>query len=182
MAFLVEDGTGLAAANSFCDVATADAYFTDRNTVSNPNAAAWLALDNADKQALLIAATDYINVRFNGKFKGQPVNPGVQALEWARFLDPCNHDLPQPLPVCLQKATCEYAIRAKAGPLAPDPTTDPSGYQVARLSERVGPIQTDTEYAVKGPGSTQQLLKPYPAADMLLRPILLASYGRVIRN
>ncbi|HWV46419.1 MAG TPA: DnaT-like ssDNA-binding protein [Nitrospira sp.] len=182
MAFTVEDGTGLATANSFCDVPTADAYFTDRNTASNPLAAAWLALAIGDKQALLIEATDYINVRFNGKFLGQPVNPGVQALEWARFLDPTITTLPQPLPACLQKATCEYAIRAKAGPLAPDPVTDPSGYQVVRSLRRVASIQKETEFAVKGPGSIPQYLKPYPAADMLLRPILLPSYGRVIRN
>ena len=53
MAFVTEDGTGLAEANSYVSVAEADAYHADRGN------AAWIGEDSA-KQSALIKATDYL--------------------------------------------------------------------------------------------------------------------------
>lgn len=168
MAFTPEDGTGLADANSYSDVATADSYFADRNN------AAWAALTTGNKQAALIAATDYIDAVFGAFFRGVPVSE-TQALCFPR-------DEFTGIPANLKKATAEYALRASAGPLAPDVEQDPSGYQVSRKFQRVGPIEERTDFAFLGPGASRKLLKPYPAADMLLRPLLNTTTGRVIRN
>ena len=61
MAFTVEDGTGVAGANSLVDVAFADEYFADRgNTV-------WAALTEEQKQSALILASDYASTQYRYK-------------------------------------------------------------------------------------------------------------------
>jgi len=56
MSFVAEDGTGKSDANSFISLADADAYHADRRSASN-----WDALEDEDKQPLLIEATTWIN-------------------------------------------------------------------------------------------------------------------------
>ena len=174
MAFTPEDGTGVSGANSYATVQFADEYFTDRAI------SAWLSLTTDAKQAALIAATDYIDKRWGPYFKGCRLTE-TQALEFPRdsFVDANDAGY---TPEVLKKATAEYAIRASSAPLAPDIEQDPSGYQVSRKMEKVGPIEERTDFAFLGPGATRQLLTPYPAADMLLRSLLKNTQGRVIRN
>src|SRR5687767_9009814 len=138
MAFTPEDGTGLADANSYADVAFADAYFLDRGNT------AWAALATEAKQANLILATDYIDMVFGQRFAGCR-EEDEQALEFPRTLW-------DGVPVNVKKAASEYALRASASPLAPDIEVDPSGYQVSRKFEKVGPIEERTDFAVLGPG------------------------------
>lgn len=174
MAFVPEDGSGLPNSNSYIDVAYADAYFADRLIT------AWSSLAPEAKQAALIAATDYVDKRWGPYFKGCRLTE-TQALEFPRdaFLDASDAGY---IPEVLKKATAEYAIRASSAPLAPDIEQDPSGYQVSRKMEKVGPIEERTDFAFLGPGATRQLLTPYPAADMLIRSLLKNTQGRVIRN
>jgi hypothetical protein len=78
------------------------------------------------------------------------------------------------IPRILEHALAEYAARARAGdPLAPDPTVDPSGGSVTSLRERVGPLETATEY-VPGTYGTGTI-PPIPAADRLLAPLVEGS-------
>jgi hypothetical protein len=179
MALVVEDGTGLANANSYISVAYADAYFTDRAN------AAWGTATQQAKEAALINASSYLDIRFSDNLRGIPLNPGVQALSFPRkHLPPCAQDLPLPPPV--QKATAEYALRALAGPLLPDPTIDPSGYAVSSKREKVGPIEEETGYSTGNWAVPPVLMRPYPAADYLMNCLLLAQFGarqsRIIRN
>lgn len=84
------------------------------------------------------------------------------------------------MPLRLLQATAEYAVRARVATtlLAPDPTVDALGGTVTRLKEKVGPIETDTEYL---PGTANSgALPAYPAADRLLADFL--SSGGVIRG
>ena len=169
MAFVPEDGTGLENANSYIDVAFADAYFEDRAILT------WDSLEDDAKTAALIAATDYIDARFGPYFKGIPLNFGEQALHF-----PC--ELPYVgIPTVLKKATAEYALRASQAPLAPDIAVDESGFQISEKYEKVGAIEEKTSFATIGQGSNRMLIKPYPAVDLLLRPLLKNSSG-VIRN
>lgn len=168
MAFVVEDGTGLPNSTSYAAVAFADGYFLDRMILP------WSLLSNDEKQANLIRATDYIDTRWGYLFKGEPI------LETQALVFPTSAF--EGIPEILKKATSEYALRASSAPLAPDIEQDPSGFQVSRKFEKVGPIEERTDFAFLGPGSTRQLLKPYPAADMLLRPLLKNAQGKVIRN
>ena len=82
------------------------------------------------------------------------------------------------IPLKLQHATAEYAVRARASELYQDPTVDASGKSVVELTKRVGPISTSTKYE-RG-SSLSQLLRPYPAADRLLSDYILPA-GRAIR-
>jgi hypothetical protein len=176
MTLIVEDGTGLPNSNSYADATFADAYFLDRNNST------WAALSGTQKDAALIAATDYIDVRFGPLFKGlilldSAVDPDVvtQALQFPR-------DAFSGVPINVKKATAEYAVRASSSPLAPDLDVDSSGFEISRKYEKVGPIEERTDFATSGAGSSRLYFKPYPAVDALLRPFFRGNGSSVIRN
>lgn len=165
MAFVAEDGTGLANANSFVTVAGSNAYFVDRAN------AIWEATDDDVKQSALVRATDYINNRF--RFKGEKFLD-AQALEFPRlYIGVSGAQMPEKL----KRATYEYALRAISAALAPDPVADDRGLQVQSKTEKVGPLEESTVYK---DGGQVALFRSYPEADMLLRDLVLAS-NRVIR-
>ena len=78
MAFIVEDGSIVALANSFSDVASADAYFADRNPDS-----AWNDLGTTEKEDALVRGTDYIDTTYRLRWKGNK-RTGDQALTFPR--------------------------------------------------------------------------------------------------
>lgn len=115
MAFTLETGDGVASANAYVDVAFVDEYHGDRGRT------AWSGGDSV-KQAAIIRASEYVDKRFGGRFRGYRQDSG-QALEWPR-LDAEDDDgyLLQGVPFQLKKAVAEYALRALlSGELAPDP-------------------------------------------------------------
>jgi len=172
MAFTVEDGTGVAGANAYADVAFVDAYFTDRGVTG------W-AGDTSVKQAAIIKATDFIETRWGDRFKGRPehLDPR-QPLGFPRYnLYDLAGQVVEGIPDKLKKATAEYALRALSGPLMPDPTTDASGAMVVGNRQKVGPIETEVTYAASMGVRT---LKPYPAADRLLAEYV-TSGARAVR-
>lgn len=171
MAFVAEDGTGLADANSLAPVAFADAYFADRAN------AAWAALTPEAKQSNLIKATDYIQSRWSTRFKGVPQFPDVQALAFPRLC--INSD--GAVPVGIQKAAAEYALRAIAGKLAPDPVVDASGRMATGTRKKVGPIETETNFASEGALAKPALYRSYPEADAYVVPFLKPAVKGVIR-
>lgn len=169
MAFVAEDGTGLANANSLCDVAFANAYFADRLVTL------WDAKDDDVKQAALIAATDYVELRWAERFRGcEQFADTPQALSFPRT----DIGWDGAVPDGIKKAVAEYALRTFSGKLAPDVTTDAGGFPVASVRRKVGPIETATTYTTSG---SAKLFKPYPAADMLVRPFL-RSVGGLVRS
>jgi hypothetical protein len=170
MTFTVEDGTGIAGANSYATVDEADAYFAERGV------ATWTGSDAA-KEILLIKATDYIELRFSERFKGDIEFPDTpQGLSFPRLGITGYEGVPDRL----KKATYEYALRAIAGPLAPDITYETSGLQLAGKRTKVGPIETELQYKQSGSGSSVPLFRPYPVADGYLRPLLLAGGGNSV--
>jgi hypothetical protein len=172
MAFVVEDGTGKADANALTDLTFADDYFGDRGV------AAWAALTTQRKQQCLVMATDYIETRWSAKFKGdrQFTEDPAQALSFPRT----DIGSDGAVPVGIQKATAEYALRASVAPLAPDPVVDSTGRSATKIRSKVGPLEDEAEYATEGPLARPALLRPYPAADLLVRPFVRSSSG-VIR-
>lgn len=163
MTFIVEDGTSVTDANSYGTIAGADTYFTDRGVTT------WTGID-AEKQAALIKATDYIDTRFGSSVKGD-------AMEVDQSLVFPTDYWGAVIPANLSKGTYEYALRSMSAALAPDPTIDAS---IIRTKRVVGPITTENEYSEGGAGSVNNNLQPYPAADMLIAPLLRAS-NKVIR-
>jgi enoyl reductase-like protein len=107
MGIIVEDGTGLANANSYIDSTYADTYFADRGITG------WASLTNKD--ALLIQATDYIETVYYGKWKGERLTT-TQALEFPRVIDSVDVGVPDRL----KKACAELAWKANSGTLLVD--------------------------------------------------------------
>ena len=74
------------------------------------------------------------------------------------------------------EATYEYANRASSAALAPDPVIHSSGLRRTKDRSKVGPLETDIEFA---DDTGVQITKPYPAADRLLQEYVRT--GGVIR-
>jgi len=173
MAFIVEDGTGISNANSYTDVAFADAYFVERGVSE------WTGT-STEKQQALVKATDYIETKYIGQFGGVIEFPDTpQALSFPRVrLYDQNGLLVSGIPAKLQQATCEYALRSKSAQLLADPAIDKSGTAVKERSSKIGPLEEKVVYAsVSGSVS----LAEYPAADRLLQFYLQSRDGEVIR-
>ena len=160
MSFVVEDGTGVADSNSYTSEAFADAYFLDRSN------ATWAAASSSEKEVALVKATDYIELRFRDRWQGN-LSPDATTLSFPRqYLYDRKGELVEGVPTDVQKATCEYALRALSASLLPDPTVADSGQAIKRIFEKVGPIETETEY--EGGAARPDLIRPYPTADRLL--------------
>lgn len=172
MALVVEDGTGKLDANAYISVAAADAYFEARGN------AKWAAATDPQKEAAIIDATAYIDLRWAGKIQGRgPVQPD-QALMFP-VIGLCDRCLRgQLMPPTLLQATAEYAVRALAGPLAPDPVVDPTGQALSVRRRKIGPIENEWQYQVNtGRGSGQSYWRSYPGADTLMGCMILRGLG-----
>lgn len=129
MALIVEDGTIVAGAESYISVTDADAYFLARSN------ATWAAIATTElKEAALRKATDYMVGRYGLRWKGDRVSE-LQELDWPREAAYANGFLidSDTVPVAVQRACAELAVRASADDLQPD-----AGPQVKQ--ETVGPI------------------------------------------
>lgn len=168
MVFIVEDGTGVADANSYASDTFADTYFQERAVEG------WLG-DALTKQAALVRATDYLEQRFSSRFIGAPVDT-AQSLSWPRTS--AGDYTSGEVPLKLQRATCEYALRALTISLAPDLPYDDAGVHVVTTRKKIGPLEK--EFQVIG-SSTPQVLRAYPQADMLLRGLLNPAATRAYR-
>jgi hypothetical protein len=164
----VEDGTGMATAESLCSAAFALAHHAARGN------SAWAALPIAQQEQALRRATDYMSQIYRTKWKGVRLN-ATQALDWPRFgmyLEPVlngaasaypNLVASDIVPAEVARACAELALRASTQTLTPD---------VGRLKSRVkiGPIET--EYVAGGSPYVR-----FQAIDNLLRPFLNGSGG-----
>jgi hypothetical protein len=141
----VEDGSIVDGANSYATVAELSAWAEQRG-VSLP------ATDDA-KAVLLIKAADYLET-FGPRFKGEPVEPGVQALAWPRkgvTLPYAASPLPEDaIPVLLKRAQLAAALAAASG-IELLPATDAGARGIKR--EKTGPIETEY-FGSNGEGAT----------------------------
>lgn len=67
MALIIENGSGVAQANSYISESFVTTYLTDRARVSEND---WSTATTANRQAAIVSATDYIETEFGGRFKG----------------------------------------------------------------------------------------------------------------
>lgn len=169
MSLIVEDGTGLPNSESYCSVASADTYWTNRaDTV-------WAALTTNQKEAALRKATTFMVQLYRMRWKGRRVLI-TQALDWPRVgvvledfggsqgrhgfgsygLFQVSYTI---VPNELQWSCAEMAYRSLSGELAED-------LEQMVLSEKIGPLQIN--YSPNSPQYTR-----YRAMDMLLKPYLV---------
>lgn len=118
MALTVEDGTGLAAAESYVSVSDCEAYCTAKGLV-------FASGSTTDKETALRRATDAIDAIYRSRFPGVRRKYRNQAKEWPRLgaADASGYPVPyDAVPVEIKNATCEAAVRelAEAGTMAPD--------------------------------------------------------------
>lgn len=110
MALVVQlDDGSITNANSYISVAYFDTYWTDRgNTVA-------VALTTAQKEVLLIKATDYIETIYYGLWKGERLTT-TQNTEFPRTIDLVDVEIPDRL----EKACAELAWKAHSADLLLD--------------------------------------------------------------
>lgn len=168
MAFVVEDGTGLADANSYDSVESFTEYWTSRGKEMSQ----YLL---ASKQAALVQSTDHIDLFFGPRLLGFKATP-EQALAFPRiYLYDCQGNVIEGVPQKVKNALAEYAYRilTTAKPLVADPVVDPTGLQVTATYKKAGPLEKRVTYS----GSAPTTLPPYPKADAWLQEFLSAQGG-----
>jgi hypothetical protein len=166
VALIVEDGTGLANAESFISVADATTYHAARGN------AAWAALaSDTIREQCLRKATDYMEAVYRLRWSGYRTGT-IQVLSWPRYAVPrkdyavfAGHALTSyyasdAVPATVANACAELALRAATGELSPD-------IERAVSRETIGPITVEYEK-----GSLQS--KRFEAVDNMLMPFFKA--------
>ena len=166
MAIIVEDGSGIANAQSYISVADADTYFAEH---SQP--AIWTAALTADKEKALKLSTQYMDAVFKLRWKGTR-KLETQALDWPRYSvnDRDGYWIPDtPLPRVLKEACAEYAVRSMTDELFPDLAADSGPLTAKRV--KVGPIEVDKEWG----GMGTRTYRRYSLVEALLRDLFRPS-------
>ena len=123
----------------------------------------------------MIKATDYIDNVF--RFIGVKYL-NTQSLQWPRSsaYDPDGYIITG-IPTILKRACCEYALRASAAELAPDPVYTDSGSILTMEKDQVGIVSEEKRYAVNQPST----IRAYPMADSMLRYLTIPK-GEIFRG
>jgi hypothetical protein len=169
MALIVENGTGLANAESYISVVDATTYHANRGN------AAWAALDSDTvREQALRKATDYMEQVYRLQWKGSRVT-NTQALSWPRYdverEDGSGWYASDAVPNEVKNACAELALKASADDLSPD-----LGQGIIR--EKIDVIEV--EYDKNSPQYTQ-----YRAVNNMLAPLLnglSGAFRKVIRT
>ena len=172
MTITVEDGTGVADANSYITTAEGDEYalrYGVTVTGSDP-----------EKEVLIAKAMAYLET-FRYRFTGVENDPGDQALSWPRTNAYLNGSIPiadDDIPSNLIAAQSELYLQAFNGvdfmPISGLPGDASDARYVKR--EKIGPIETeysDALAATVSGGGTVTL----PLFWAYLQPLLVVAYG-----
>ncbi|MEO0497940.1 MAG: DnaT-like ssDNA-binding protein [Pseudomonadota bacterium] len=159
MALTVEDGTGVAGAESYISVAAASTYLADRGYE------AWGDTSDPSRERALRLATDYMAQAYRGRWRGQRV-ASDQPLDWPRrqIVADGYYVEPNSIPQDIQRACALLALRSLDGDLTPD---------LARktLRESVGSIEVEYD--------GDERTNPYRAVERLLSPYLMGLPNQV---
>lgn len=173
MALTIEDGTGLADADSLVAVADVTTYLSARYTTSQ--LATWTAGSSGDKEIWTRQACQFLALTYGPSIKGKRANE-TQALPLPRagMADDDGFLIEDDaIPQAFIDAQCELTLRAASGRLDADATASASG--ITSESASVGGISESVSYAgVKATQST------YTIVDRILAPYLYAG-GRIVR-
>ncbi|AWJ93840.1 hypothetical protein Sp245p_28895 (plasmid) [Azospirillum baldaniorum] len=174
MALIVEDGTGVAAANSYISQADLDAFWSQRG---NPSFGT-MAADSVE--LLVIQAMDLFHALYGSWLRGRRVKVD-QALEFPRADLYDNEGLLRPktmVPPEVKKALCLLVQKAIDGETIPD--SDASATAVKKQRQKVGDLEIETEYTGSG---VKAVGKTFNEIEMILAPVLGSkAMGRVVRG
>lgn len=158
MALIVEDGTGLANAESYVSLSDLSAYIASRG----------LTLSGSDtaKERLVRRAMDYVE-SYGHRFTGIKLTR-EQALQWPRAyaridgFDPPSDEIPQRL----KNAVCQLAVDISSQ----DEFPIGDGREV--IKEKIGAIETEYQ-----PSGQRAILPVFSKVEALLRPLLRSGGG-----
>lgn len=150
MALIKEDGTGLATANSYADLADFKQWAIDRSIDS-------AAFTDPQIEGALVVATEWLDVRYT--FKGLLLNAD-QALSLPTDTVGINRSV--------VAATCHIAHYHLSGLLTPSATT----VGIKSVRKKLDTLETETVYQ---DGATQK--QSYSIIDGLLKKYTLSSGG-----
>lgn len=164
MTLIVETGANITGAESYISVVDADLYFSNRGNST------WAAFTTAQKEQYLRKATDFMLQRYKLYWKGFQ-KFATQSLDFPRtfvYSIPVlygDSNLPYPqlisstiVPVEVQRACAELALRSSSAALMPDTKT-------RQKRKTVGPITI--EYDIYSPQNPI-----YKSIDAMLAPYL----------
>ena len=165
---VIEDGTGVDGANSYVDVAFADAYFALYGGGS------WDEATVEIKERALAVSSQYADARWAVAVGGLPLT--------------CTQGLALPLkgvygargceisgvPVKWQNAICEYAKESLTTQLY---NTSADGSALVKKRVVVGPITTENQFSDPADRTKRQIPKP----DMMVKELFSLGSGRVER-
>jgi hypothetical protein len=161
MPLIVEDGTAKPDANAYVSVQQVDDYLTLRN-----EALAWTPLTTIAKEALIVKASEYIDLVYRERFLGV-AKTTTQSMQWPR-VETSLSEMPQPL----LNATAEYVLYLLEGSKLPTAPSVSVGGHIKRKTEKVGPLEETTEYAIPLSGTLPYKLPTVPKAELYLKPLL----------
>jgi hypothetical protein len=164
MALTVEDGSGLAAAESYLSVADADTYWSKHG-----NPPAWEGASDSNKEDALRRATQWIDLHYGDRFSGRK-RLSTQALRWPRLGATTDEDfaiLASTIPESLKDATAEMARRAVGTELLSDRA---AADNITEQTEKMGDMQRTFKFS--GTKSPEEL---YPKVGLILAEISIGS-------
>lgn len=158
MALTVEDGTGLAAADSYISLTTANAYHSKRGIT------AWVG-STPEKEQALVRAAEALDRLYN--FVGLR-STQAQGLQWPRTgaVDSDGFAISATtIPTQVQDAQAELAARLLCVDEAPDQAADMAN--VTSVTETVGRVSVSRSFGAAG-----AQLPRFPKVNQILRPVL----------
>ncbi|MCP4897715.1 MAG: hypothetical protein GY906_12145 [bacterium] len=200
MAFTVEDGTGLDAANAYLAIQDWKDHHEDRGRDYATDG----TYTDDEIQGAIVQASDYVDKRFGRRYRGCKMTYS-QGLEWPRTDAYTDEEWSfQGVPRPLEKAIAEYAaivlqLQRDLAPI-PDPgfgvidpetgeVTDAAAGPKTRKTEKVGPLEDTTEWGdgaasnkpmVSTGNALTQQIPAYPQADLWIEEIIEPSTDREV--
>ncbi len=163
MALIVEDGSGLANAESYNSVAEIIAYVTAFKSAAE--LATWNAA--ADQEISARVGAQYIDSTCRGRWKGYRANE-LQALAWPRSSVEDGDGyylLSTALPAALKQAHAEASFRHASGDVLI--SDESAGANIKSESKSLGPLSKAVVY-----DGVKASSKAYPIIDRLLADLL----------
>lgn len=167
MAFVLEDGSGLSNSNGYIDEAFFVTYLTDRGrSLIDPLTS--VQYITALINSAIVVSSDFLD----GKFEFIGIRKlSTQSMEWPRvsasYQDGRQAEF---VPVEVQEAVAELALKQLAEEIAPDPEYSDTNQPVTFLHQRVGPIEEKTSFV---DGGSPILFRQYPFAEQKLKELII---------
>ena len=172
MALIVENGTGLADAESYISVLDCDTILAEWGRTTDD----WSALSETEKEGLLRNSTMYIDADYGSRFSGSVLNE-TQALAWPRqnAYKTNGQSIPSNIvPAEVQRACAFIAVETIEGGVYLD---DENGARIASESVGLGQSALTESKSYIGGKDTSYNSK---SADLVLKPLLSGARGRTV--